>query len=257
MVSSKKLYLAMIFTAVVAWVMLIVFVAAIFRSAFGFGESLVAVPLLALLMPLNIAVPLSVLVSVTIAVFVVAQDHQKIHFKSAANLVIYALIGIPIGLWLLTHAAQQPVKILLGLVILVFAGYLLSGARLKELKTDSKWWLLGCGLLSGILGGAYGLNGPPLVIYGAKRRWSAQHFRATLQAYFLVASLTGVIGYWISGLLNQTLFNYYLWSLPAVVPAVLIGRKANTMIQDGDRFFKYSYIILAALGMLLILNAIG
>lgn len=245
----------MIFSAVVAWVVLIVFVATIFRSAFGFGESLVAVPLLALLMPLSVAVPLSVLVSVTIAGLVVAQDHRKIHFKSAGGLIICALIGIPVGLWLLTHAPESPVKILLGLVIVAFAGYLLSGARLTELKTDSSWWLFGCGILSGILGGAYGLNGPPLVIYGAKRRWSAQHFRATLQAYFLAASLTGVIGYWISGLLNQTLFNYYIWSLPAIIPAVLIGRKINA-IMHSDRFFKYSYMVLAGLGLLLILNAV-
>ena len=31
------------------------------------------------------------------------------------------------------------------------------------------------------------MNGPPLAIYGSMRRWSAQHFRATLQGYFLPA----------------------------------------------------------------------
>ena len=39
------------------------------------------------------------------------------------------------------------------------------------------------------------MNGPPLVIYGALRRWSPQHFRATLQGYFLPASLAGLGGY--------------------------------------------------------------
>jgi len=245
----------MIFGAVVFWVMVIIFIATVFRSAFGFGESLVAVPLLALLMPLEVAVPLSVLISVTIAAFVVVQDHQQIHFKSAFKLIVYALIGIPLGLWLLTQVPELPVKIFLGLVILTFAVYLLSGTRLEELKQDNNRWLFGCGLVSGILGGAYGINGPPLVIYGAKRRWSAQHFRATLQAYFLIASLTGVIGYWISGLLKPVLFNYYAWSLPVVIPAVLIGRKLNAMMH-GDRFFKYSYVVLVGLGLILILNAI-
>lgn len=246
----------MIFSAAVLCAMVIIFAATVFRSAFGFGESLVAVPLLALLMPLNVAVPLSVLISVTIAGFVVVQDHKMIHFKSASKLIICALIGIPAGLWLLIHVPETPVKILLGLVIIGFSGYLLSGTNLKELKQDNNWWLLGCGIISGILGGAYGINGPPLVIYGAKRRWSSQHFRATLQAYFLIASLTGVAGYWISGLLTQSLFNYYLYSLPVIIPAVLIGRKLNTMMH-GDRFFKYSYIVLVGLGSLLILNAVA
>jgi hypothetical protein len=39
-------------------------------------------------------------------------------------------------------------------------------------------------LSAGVLGGAYGMNGPPLVIYGSLRGSSPQHFRATLQGYF-------------------------------------------------------------------------
>lgn len=58
-------------------VSLIVMIAALFRSAFGFGESLIAVPLLSMVMPLNAAVPLSVLVSVFVAAFVVAQGPQE------------------------------------------------------------------------------------------------------------------------------------------------------------------------------------
>jgi uncharacterized membrane protein YfcA len=55
-------------------ILAVIFIATVFRSAFGFGESLVAVPLLALWIPLNVAVPLSVLVSITIAAVVVVQD---------------------------------------------------------------------------------------------------------------------------------------------------------------------------------------
>jgi len=234
---------------------LIIFVASIFRSAFGFGESLVAVPLLALFMPLDVAVPLSVLVSVTIAGFVVVQDHQKIHLKSAGNLIVYAMMGIPLGLWLLVHVAESGVKLGLGVLIICFAIYLLIGRQLKALAEDHRWWLLGCGLLSGILGGAYGINGPPLVIYGAKRGWTAQHFRATLQAYFLIASLVGVLGYWYTGLLNMVLLRYFLWSLPAVIPAILIGRILNARME-GAHFFKYSYLVLLGLGVILIVDTL-
>jgi len=245
----------MLFTPVILQIVLIIFAATIFRSAFGFGESLIAVPLLALFIPLSVAVPLSVLISVTIAGFVVVQDRKKIHFKSAGGLIIYSLIGIPMGLWLLVHVEEYWVKLILGVVIIAFSIYLLSGSHLEELKQDSQKWLFVCGLLSGVLGGAYGINGPPLVIYGAKRRWTAQHFRATLQAYFLIASLTGVVGYWISGLLIPQLLSYYLVSLPVLIPAILIGRMINARMQ-GDRFFKYSYIVLLMLGILLMVNAI-
>jgi uncharacterized membrane protein YfcA len=246
--------LVMLLPSLFPEIFLIIFIATIFRSAFGFGESLIAVPLLALLMPMNTAVPLSVLVSVSIAGFVVIQDREKIHLKSAGGLIFYSLIGIPFGLWLLTHTNEQLVKIILGMVIIIFSAYLISGRRLEELKSDSQIWLLGCGLLSGILGGAYGLNGPPLVIYGAKRRWSAQHFRATLQAYFLIASLVGIVGYWLGGLMKPVLFQYYLYSIPAMIPAILIGRFINQRLR-GDHFFKYIYILLLGIGVFLLLNA--
>jgi uncharacterized membrane protein YfcA len=180
--------------ATVLPVLIVMFVATLFRSAFGFGEALIAVPLLALFIPLKVAAPLAVLVSITIAAVVVAQDWRKIHMRSTGWLVGSTLFGIPVGLLLLSSSHQKAVKIALGIFIVAFSVYSLLGRRPPELKTDSKAWLLGCGFAAGVIGGAYGMNGPPLVIYGAMRRWSAQHFRATLQAYFLPASVIGMFG---------------------------------------------------------------
>jgi uncharacterized membrane protein YfcA len=45
----------------------VIFLATLIRSAFGFGEALVAVPLLALVIPVDVAVPVAALVSVTVA----------------------------------------------------------------------------------------------------------------------------------------------------------------------------------------------
>ncbi len=245
----------MLINAITIHILFIIFIATVFRSAFGFGESLVAVPLLALWLPLNVAVPLSVLVSITIAGVVVLQDWRKIHFHSAGGLILYTLIGIPLGLLLLINIDERMVKAALGAVIIAFSIYLLTGPKLKELKTDKFIWLFGCGLFAGILGGAYGLNGPPLVIYGAKRRWSAQHFRATLQGYFLVASIVGMVGYWLTGLLVATVIHYYLVSLPVLLPAVFIGRAINHRMH-GENFFKYVYVVLLGIGMFLLIKAI-
>ena len=60
-----------------------IFLATVIRSAFGFGEALIAVPLLALAIKVEVAVPLAALASITVAVVVVAQDRRNIHFLSA------------------------------------------------------------------------------------------------------------------------------------------------------------------------------
>jgi hypothetical protein len=195
-------------------VLLVLFIATVIRSIFGFGEALIAVPLLAFFLPLNVAAPLAVLVSITIAAVVVAQDWKKIHVLSVAWMVTATVFGIPFGLLLLTSNHTRIVKAALGVIIVAFSIYSLLGSRMSgetalrrrapELERDHRGWLLVCGFFAGVLGGAYGMNGPPLAIYGAMRRWSAQHFRATLQGYFLPASIIGMSGYWLAGLWTPT-----------------------------------------------------
>jgi uncharacterized protein len=236
-------------------VLAIVFVATLIRSAFGFGEALIAVPLLAFLMPLTVAAPLAVLLSVTIAAVVVAQDWKHIHLSSAAGLVAATVFGIPIGLLVLTDPHQEIVKAGLGILIALFAAYSLLARDSLRLEHEHRPLLLLAGFLAGILGGAYGMNGPPLVVYGSLRRWSPQQFRATLQAYFLPASLLGMVGYWSTGLWTRTVTREFLLSVPVMLPAVLLGRAINRRFS-GDAFLKYVFGGLVLIGAVLFVEAI-
>src|ERR1035437_1064683 len=236
-------------------VLLVVFVATMIRSTFGFGEALIAVPLLALTIPIEIAAPVAVLLSITIAGIVVVQDWRKIHFSSTGWLLASTFPGIPLGIALLTSTHQHLVKGVLAIVILAFSGYSLLGRKPPELHGDSRVWLLGCGFVAGVLGGAYGMNGPPLVVYGAMRRWSPPHFRATLQGYFLPASVVAMAGYWFAGLWVPAVTHYYLLSLPAAVPAIFLGRVLNHRLQ-GDSFLVYVHGGLVCVGVLLLAQPI-
>ncbi len=237
------------------YVLVIVFVATLIRSTFGFGEALFAVPLLALCIPLRIATPLVVLLSITIAAAIVLQDWRNIHLRSSGGLLLPSLAGIPLGLALLGSRYDALAKIVLALVILAFAAYSLAGRRPPELKRDSLAWLLGCGFLAGVLGAAYGMNGPPLVVYGSMRRWSAQQFRATLQAYFLPASMLAMVGYGLAGMWVPAVTRYYLLSLLGAIPAILLGRAANRRLQ-GARFLRYVYAGLVLIGAALLAQAL-
>ncbi|HEY1587600.1 MAG TPA: sulfite exporter TauE/SafE family protein [Polyangia bacterium] len=125
----------------------VMFAAAIFRTTFGFGEALIAVPLLALIVPVKVAAPVAVLASIVIAAFAVVRDWRHIELRSTAWLVGSTLFGLPVGLLLLKCVPERSV-----------------------------------------FGGSYGMNGPPLAIYGSLRDWPPERFRATLQGYFLPAS---------------------------------------------------------------------
>lgn len=237
-------------------ILLIVFIATVIRSTFGFGEALIAVPLLALFIPIEVAAPIAVLLSVTIAVVVVVQDWNKIHLRSTGWLLAPTFLGIPLGIFLLASAHQGIVKGVLAVVIMAFSGYSLLGRKPPILHSDGHSWPLGCGFLAGVLGGAYGMNGPPLVIYGAMRRWSPQHFRATLQGYFLPASIVAMVGYWLAGLWVPAVTRYYVMSLPVAIPAIFLGRILNHRLRP-DSFLAYIHVGLVCLGLLLLIQAIG
>ena len=236
-----------------AYVLGVVFLATVIRSAFGFGEALFAVPLLALRLPLEVAAPLAVLLSITIALIVVVQDWRKVHARSMGWLMFATVFGIPLGLALLTSSHQQLVKVVLALLIIAFSLYSLIGDQPPLLARDNMPWMLVCGFAAGVLGGAYGMNGPPLAIYGAMRRWSAQQFRATLQGYFLPASILGMAGYWLKGLWTPAVTHYFLWSLLPMVPAIVLGKWVNHRLH-GDAFLKYVYFALLAIGAVLLLQ---
>jgi len=231
----------------------VIFLATLFRSAFGFGEALIAVPLLALLIPVEVAAPLAVLVSVTVAAVIVVQDWHAVHVRSATRLVLATLFGIPLGLLVLTSVAEPIVKATLALIIIAFSLYCLFRRTRVELKDDRLAWLFGFG--AGVLGGAYGMNGPPLVIYGALRRWSPEHFRATLQGYFLPASLIGMAGYWLAGLWVPAVTRYYLLSLPLAAAAIFLGRIINQRMK-GRSFLLYIHVGLLAIGTTLLFQSV-
>jgi uncharacterized protein len=243
-----------VFDPVTVCVLVVIFFATLIRSTLGFGEALIAVPLLAMRLPITIAAPLAVLVSIVIAGVIVLQDWQHVHLRSAIGLISASLPGIPLGIWLLAKGNEHAVKSILGLLIVGFSIYSLAAERTLHLKEDHRGWLLACGFLSGVLGGAYGMNGPPLAIYGALRGWSPEHFRATLQGYFLPASFVGFIGYLVLGLYGAAIARYFVLSLPAVAIAVLLGRSINQRMK-GQSFFRFVYAGLIVDGGVLVIQA--
>lgn len=85
-------------------------------------------------------------------------------------------------------------KSALGLIIISYSVYSLIGKRKISLKKDSLFGFSFADLFPDFFGGAYGLDGPPLVIYSNMRAWTSPYFRATLQAYFLPAGIIGMFG---------------------------------------------------------------
>jgi len=231
----------------------IVFIATLTRSTFGFGDAMVGMPLLVMVIGLNTATPLVGLMGITASSTILIRHWRDVHFRSVWPLIIYTLIGIPIGILLLKGVYEDVMKTVLALVIIIFSLYKLFKPKLFTLANDKLAFIFG--LASGILGGAYNTNGPPVVIFGTLRRWNPEKFRATLQGYFFPTGSMIAIGHCIGGLWTKPVLVNYALSLPVILVAIFLGGRINRKIPKA-RFDNYIYVFLVILGACLLVSTV-
>ncbi len=223
--------------------------AAFVRSTFGFGDALLAMPILTMLIGVTTATPLVALVALPVVIVIVVTSWRRIEVTSMRRLAAGAALGIPIGALLLENAPERLLTGVLGVVLIVFGLYRLTSPRLPELA--ERRWAVPFGFVSGCLGGAYNTGGPPVVVYGALRRWSPARFRATLQGYFLFTTVLIVVSHGAAGLWNDRVLQHAAYSTPVALVATWVGGVVNRRF-DPSAFERYLSLLLIALGVLLL-----
>ncbi len=227
----------------------ILFAAALTHSTLGFGTALLAMPLLAPLLGIQTATPLVMFSALTTVAILAWTNRRSIELRSVWRLLVSSAVGIPAGLWLLHAAPERWVRTLLGLLLVLYSLYRLWSPRLR--RAEGRGWVYVFGFWSGLLGGAYNTNGPPVVLYGTLRGWSPERFRATLQAYFLPANVLVWGGHGLSGLWTEEVVRLYLFALPLILLAIPLGTRLNRWMPT-ERFERLLYGALVLLGLLLI-----
>jgi len=241
------------------YVAAIVFLGTLVRSTFGFGDALVAMPLLTLLVvDIEVATPIVAVASAVVAICVSIQDWRVIKLSSAWRLAAASCASIPLGVYLLVTMPDTIIKGMLAAVVISFAGYRLLGPRFplaSLMKFTNDRWAFGFGFTAGLLGGAYNAQGPPIVIYGVMRRWSPAEFRATLQGFFVPTTIVLLFCHWYKGLWTREVGIDVLVSLPFVLLAIPIGKLFHRRLAKG-KFERYVDLLLLAIGIALLVNVI-
>jgi uncharacterized membrane protein YfcA len=232
-------------------VVAILFVSTLTRSTLGFGDALIAMPLLVVTISVQTATPLVALMGFTSAITILSRNWRDVDIKAAWRLIVSSLVGIPVGILLLRDAPEHVVKAILGALLILFGLYNLITPRLPTLRRSGLAYVFG--FVSGILGGAYNTNGPPIVIYGALRRWPPERFRATLQGYFFPSGILLLLGHSLAGSLTREVLRFYGYSLPCILLAILLGSKFNEAIPSG-RFERFVHVFLVLIGVVLLFS---
>jgi uncharacterized membrane protein YfcA len=243
----------------VALVLAIVCFAVLVRSIWGFGDGMLALPLLTLVIGMDQAAPLMALLSAVISVQLLHEQPQLVDKLGIARLVLGALFGVPLGLYVLIGLPVVWAHAVLGVLLTAFATWSLARRRSWGVGGGKPsgggdgndkpaglraWWLdVGFGLLAGASSAAFDIAGPPMLIYAAARGWSADELRVNLQAVFLPLSLLTLGGHAIAGLWTREVVTFAVMALPIVVLGLYFGPRLRARIERAAEWIVYLLIL--------------
>lgn len=241
-----------------ALVVAIVFLAALVRATWGFGDAVVGIPLLTLVISLSTASPMLVLLSVTLSLMLLRERPSLIDFGVVSRLLAGALCGIPIGLYVLTELPESWARKGLAVVLIGFAVWsLIRDRKVSDIapaplaRGHAIALDLGFGVLVGACSAAFDISGPILLIHASARRWTPDQLRMNLQAVFLPLGLLTLTGHAVSGLWTREVFVLAACCLPAVILALVIGERLRAKLE-GRRGEMALHGLILALGVLML-----
>ena len=122
----------------IALTLLILFLAAFIKATLGFGESMVAIPLLTMVVGVQMATPLISLIAATITLLMLLRSWQQIDLGATWRLTLAAAIGVPAGIYGLSHFPSVWLVVGLGVMLILTGLFYLTRPALPPIK-DARW----------------------------------------------------------------------------------------------------------------------
>lgn len=231
---------------------LIIFFAAFIQGITGFGFAVVAVPFLSLFVPLQMVVPIVGILGIFISFYIYFRERSHTQFKEVKLLLIFTILLTPVGTYLLVIVDELYLKVVTGLVVLIFGACLWIGKNF-EVKNEKRALVM-VGSLSGLLNGSIGLMGLPIALFMTNQKTNKNVFRANIAFLGVIVATLTLFNYVYMGLINKEVIKYSLWFCLALVLGSLIGIKIDKFIKQ-ELFLKISILVIMISGLFTLLLA--
>lgn len=225
----------------------IIFLAAIVRGYSGFGFSLLSITALSLIYPPAQVIPSIFMLEVAASVHLLPSIWRDVHWRSLLPLIIGCLIGTPIGVYALANLPQDQMTLALAVFVLGATMLLWRGFALKTMPSAPA--TLAAGTAAGLANGAFGIGGPPVILFYFASPAGHAAGRASLIAYFLVTDVVGLGFLAREGLVTAQSALLMLAFLPALLAGVWLGARSFKS-ADPEKFRRIVLAILAFLALL-------
>ncbi len=230
---------------VLIFALLLVAASSVIQGTTGFGFNILVVPLLSLFFDPKVVVPTVILHNIVLDGFVLASAWRFANLRRIWLLVLMGVLGTPIGVLLLSVVNPDPLRVIIGLIVVVTGLALLLGFR-RTIANE----LIASGV-AGSLGGAsnslVGMAGPPVILLFANQGMPAQEFRANIVTYFAIITAFAIVFFALKGSLNDDVFTLTAVTMPATVVGVLAGIRLHHRVSS-ELFLRASMVLVVLAG---------
>lgn len=188
-------------------------VAGLARGFSGFGAALIFMPVASALIGPRLAAPVILIIDAVTTLGLVPGAFRRADRREVAVMSLGALIGVPSGVYLLTHLAPLTIRWAIIGICAALLALLLTGGRYHGRPKAPL--TIGVGALSGLFSGASQVGGPPVIAYWLGGAIPANIVRANIVLYFEVSTALTLINYLIGGLFVSALVPLCLMTAPA------------------------------------------
>ena len=206
-----------------------IFLGFFFQTVTGFAGALIALPILLLVLGLQDAIAYISIFYLFSSVYLVSQEWKNIDKKIILKLSIATIIGVGIGIWVLTHGKPFFLKKGLGIFILLYVLYTMY-AKDKVFKKPKLEFLIG--LAGGFFSGLFSTGGPLYVIVVKNSSTTMKSFRATMFGVLGLITVIRIPTLYTAGILKMEQVHYSLYIMPFFILAIYLGKKAYAKLNE-------------------------
>ena len=204
--------------------MVIILIAATVRGYSGFGFALIGVAGLSIISAPSVAIPTVLVLEIIVGLLLLPPVWREISWRPVLLLLAGAAVLTPIGALFLIHVPTDIARI--GIAIAIAAAALLLLFAASPRPTQGSSGTVVTGAVAGLLNGAFGISGPPIVLFFMNGDRAASVSRASMMACFLVLDLIAVSSFAIGGLVNRNVLITTLLCLPVLALGSWLGHRA-------------------------------
>jgi len=227
------------------------------KSGLGGSMTLISIPLMTIVMPLNEALGI-VLPILIFSDFIATYKYRKEFDLSILKLMVpFAAIGVVIGSLTFSYFSEELLKFIIGLMGFLFAGHYFFLKKNKEAKSEKNFLKGGiCSTISGFTSFCVHAGGTPVSIYLLPLRLKKEIYVGTRIIFFTFMNLIKLPFYINLSMTNFVTFKQSVILFPVAFIGILIGYKLLKVI-DEKLFYNILYALILVSSTKLIFDFIS